>query len=108
MTKAPPIACTLLPGEFKDRLASIGALTRHALRSHERRGLVLHLRYAPEARDRVREMVRNEQTCCSFLAFDVREGPNEVRLTITAPEAAREAADLLFEHFVAAAPGKSA
>lgn len=105
VTEAPPIACTLAPGEFKDRLAWIGALARDALRSHQRRDLVLDLRYAPEARDHVREMVNNEQACCSFLAFDLREQPDEIRLVITAPEAAREAAGMLFEHFVAGAPG---
>ena len=31
-----PIACTLAPGEFRERLASINALARDALRSHER------------------------------------------------------------------------
>jgi hypothetical protein len=104
MTETPPIACTLAPGAFMDRLASINALVRDALRGHERRNLVLDLRFTPEARDRVREMVRNEQACCSFLTFDLREAPDEIRLTITAPEAARAAADLLFEQFIAAAP----
>jgi hypothetical protein len=108
MTEAPPIACTLAPGAYKDRMASIGALTRDVLRSHQRRDLTLVLSYAPEARDRVREMVRNEQTCCSFLSFDLREAPEEIRLTITAPETAREAADALFEQFVAGAPASSA
>jgi hypothetical protein len=108
-TEAPPIiACTLAPGEFKDRLAWIGALTRDALRSRERRDLVLDLRYAPDAAERVRGMVRNEQTCCSFLTFDLREAPDEIRLIITAPESAREAADMLFEQFVAGAPESSA
>jgi hypothetical protein len=108
VTGTQPIACTLAPGEFKDRLASIGALARDALRAHERQDLVLDLRYAPEARERVREMVRNEQACCSFLNFDLREALDEIRVTITAPEAAREAADMLFEQFVAAAPAQSA
>lgn len=107
MTEAQPIACTLAPGAYKDRIAWIGALTRDALLGHERRELVLDLRYAPDARDRVREMVRNEQACCSFLTFDLREEPNGIRLTITAPEAAREAADMLFEQFVAGAPAQS-
>jgi hypothetical protein len=107
-TEAPPIACTLAPGAYKDRMAWIGALTRDALLGHQRRDLVLDLRYAPEARERVREMVRNEQTCCSFLSFDLREELNEIRLTITAPESAREAADTLFEQFVAGAPAQSA
>jgi hypothetical protein len=108
MTEAPPIACTLAPGAYRDRIAWIGDLTRDALRSHERRDLVLDLRYAPEARDRVREMVRNEQACCGFLSFDLRDEPNEIRLIITAPETAREAADTLFEQFVAGAPASSA
>lgn len=104
MTETTPIACTLAPGAFKDRLAGIAALTRDALRSHERHDLGLDLRYAPESAERVRDMVRNEQACCSFLNFDFREEPHEIRLIISAPEAAREAADTLFEHFVAGAP----
>jgi hypothetical protein len=104
ITEAPPIACTLAPGAFKERIAWIGAVTRDALRSYERRDLVLDLRYAPQAAERVREIVRNEQTCCSFLTFDLREQPHEIQLIITAPESAREAADMLFEHFVMAAP----
>jgi hypothetical protein len=108
MTDAPPVACTLAPGAYRDRIASIEALTRDALRSHERRDRVLDLHYAPEARDRVRELVRNEQACCAFLSFDLREGADEIRLTITAPETAREAADTLFEQFVAGASASSA
>jgi len=103
----PPIACTLTAGEYEDRLASIRALTRDALRRHERRGLVMDLYYAPEAAERVREMVRKEQVCCAFLAFDVRPSEDEIRLTITAPESAREAADALFEQFLAGAPARS-
>jgi len=102
-----PIACTLKAGNFKDRIAWIGELTRDALRSHERRDLVLNLRYAPEAADRVREMVRKEQECCSFLTFAMGEGLDEIRVTITAPEAARKAADELFEQFVASVPTKT-
>jgi hypothetical protein len=76
------------------------------LRSHERRDLTLDLVYAPEAR--VREMVRNERVCCPFLTFDLHEQPHEIRLTITAPEAARETADMLFEQFVAGSDERSA
>jgi hypothetical protein len=100
MIEARPIACTLNPSEYKDRLAWIGSLTRDSLRGHERRDLVLDLRYAPEAAARVREMVRNEQACCSFLTFDLRQVPDEIRLIITAPEAAREAAGALFQQFL--------
>jgi hypothetical protein len=107
LSNTQPIACTLTAGNFKDRMAWIGELTRDALRSHERQDLVLDLRYAPEAADRVREMVRKEQECCSFLTFAIREGLDEIRVTITAPEAARKAADELFERFVASVPTKN-
>ena len=102
-----PIACTLAPGAYKDRLAWIAALNKDALRKCARRDLVLDLSYAPEARERVREMVRNEQACCAFLGFELHEAGNEIRLIVTAPEAAREAADALFEQFVANAPAPS-
>jgi len=104
----PPIACTLTAGEYKDRLASIRALTRDALRRHERRGLVLDLYYAPEAAERVREMVRKEQVCCAFLTFVVRPAAEAIRVSITAPESSREAADTLFEQFLTGAPVPSA
>lgn len=60
--------------------------------------LTLYLVYAKEAADDVREMVRKEQDCCAFLRFDLSVGKDEVHLMITAPEAAREAADMLFDH----------
>jgi hypothetical protein len=104
IAEALPIACTLAPGAFQDRLAWIATLNKDALRKYERRDLVLQLSYAPESRERVREMVRNEQGCCGFLAFELHETGSEIRLTITAPERAREAADALFEQFVAGAP----
>jgi hypothetical protein len=107
IVESAPIACTLAPGTYKDRLAWIAELNKDALRAHERRDLVLELRYAVEARARVHEMVRNEQACCAFLDFAVQEAGDEIRLAITAPETAREAADTLFEKFVADAPASS-
>ena len=104
ISEAEPIACTLAPNDYRDRIGWIGALARDALRSHIRKGLTLELHYAAAARDRVREMVRNEQTCCAFLRFDTCDDPDEIVVTITAPETARDAADALFEQFVAGAP----
>ena len=98
-TETPAIACTLAPGAYQERLTWIGALLRDALRSYERHDLVLDLRFAPEARDRIRELVRHEQDCCTFFSFDLLETPGEIQLIITAPEAVREAADGLFEPF---------
>jgi hypothetical protein len=96
----PPITCTLTGNNLQERLAAILALTRDALQGFERRGLVLDLSFAGRAAARVREIVREERDCCGFLRFDLREVEQEVRLRITAPEEAREAADFLFEQFV--------
>ena len=107
-SETPPIVCMLPAGDFKDRLVWIGALAREALRSYERHDLVLDLRYAPEAAQRVREMIRKEQQCCAFLTFELHEHSHEVQVTIKAPEEARAAADLLFEQFIASAPANPA
>lgn len=56
------------------------------------------------AAERVREMVRREQTCCAFLHFSLVEREDTVALTITAPEEARAAADVLFMQLVRAVP----
>jgi hypothetical protein len=100
--KSLPIACALTSGALQERLRLIYALTAEALVGYDRDGLVLTLRYASEAVERVRAMVASEQHCCAFLNFDVREQPDVVHLTITAPENARDAADELFEQFTAA------
>jgi hypothetical protein len=99
----PPIACKLSGEARQDRRVWIATLVRDALRGSERDDLTLRLRFAPEAVQRVQEMVRKEQACCSFLIFDIDERPQEIRLTIRAPEAARAAADLLFAQFTASA-----
>jgi hypothetical protein len=81
----------------------IQALTAEALLGYDRNGLVLALRYAPEAVERVRAMVAGERHCCAFLTFDVREQPDAVHVTITAPENVRDAADELFAQFTTGA-----
>ena len=101
MSRSQPIACTLAPEELRHRRAWIADLSRNALKDHRRDDLVLHLRYLPDAADRVREMVRMERQCCAFLTFETRERPDEVLLTITAPEPAREIAAAMFDQFVA-------
>ncbi|WP_136618703.1 MULTISPECIES: hypothetical protein [Mesorhizobium] len=88
------IACTLGASDFKERVAGIRALARRSLRNADRTPLSLELTYGPEALDEVTDLMRKEQTCCAFLTFDLETSPSEVVLTITAPQAAAEAADL--------------
>jgi hypothetical protein len=84
-----PIACTLSATDCRARLAEIAAPSRDALRHVERRGLTLDLPYAPEAAARVRQLVKQERTCCAFLQFDLQESADEVQSTaaVTSPEA---------------------
>jgi hypothetical protein len=98
-----PIACTLSGEARQDRFAWITTLVRDALRGSERDDLMLRLRFAPEAVQRIRDMVRKEQACCSSLTFEMDERPEEVWLTIRAPEAARAAVDALFAQFTVSA-----
>ena len=95
-----PIACSLTGSSFEARIAEIAQLMRDGLRGFERRDLILDLRFAPEVSSRVREMTQKEQACCGFLDFSIHESPDEIRLTITAPERARDVADALFDQFL--------
>jgi hypothetical protein len=101
--KEDPVACTLAPGDFSDRVEAIAALNRDALQRYTRDDLALDLVYASMASPRVRDMVRREQECCAFLRFDVLEDANAVRVRITAPETARSVASSLFEQFISKA-----
>ena len=93
------VACTLGNDELRDRRVWIAELARDALCGHRIDDLVLHLRYRPEAVARVREMVCLERACCAFLTFEMDERPDQVLLTITAPDAARGAVGTIFDQF---------
>ena len=95
-----PIACTLQPGDYQQRLALIAEVARSGLLATSRRDLRLELRYALHMADRVRELVDKEQVCCAFLDFELTQTGEDVRLAITVPERARDVADALFEPFV--------
>ncbi len=93
------ISCTLNAGSLNERLAWIAALNARSLKSARREGLTLTLDYVPEAIDDVRKLVAGEQACCAFLTFDIVEHRDFVRVSIAAPEEARDAVDALFEPF---------
>jgi hypothetical protein len=96
---AEPIACILNTDDYRERMRWIATLNRSALKSDRLDDLSLVLVYEVHARSQVEELVRREQTCCPFLAFAVRISGEEITLTVTAPEAAREAVEPLFAAF---------
>ena len=100
--KEAPIACTLQPGDYAQRLSWIAELARDGLIGVKRDDLRLELTYATSVAERVREMVSKEQECCAFLTFELSDTADELRLSISAPERARDVADALFEPFVPA------
>ena len=95
----PPIACTLTGDDFAQRTACIRQLASDHLSAVRRTPLSLELIYAPAAAAKVHDLVRKEGACCAFLTFDLREATDGIHLTVTAPEEAREAVDMLFDHF---------
>ncbi len=93
------VACTLTPGDYRQRVIRIHDLAARSLRSARRDDLRLVLTYAPEAADEVRAVVREEEACCPFLKFDVADDGLGIDVTITAPEEAGASAVDLFAHF---------
>lgn len=99
ISESTPIACTLDARRFEERLAWIADLNRRALIDARRDDLRLELIYRSHAVEDVRELVHCEQHCCAFLRFDLSVDTAAVRLVVTAPEDARQAAELVFEPF---------
>jgi hypothetical protein len=98
-TKIAPIACTLSPGDYRERASWLAELNRDALLSFRHDGLWLELVYAGRAAARVAELVERERRCCSFLSFGMFAEGDTVRVVVDAPEHAREASATLFEQF---------
>jgi hypothetical protein len=86
----------------------IAEFNTRALKSARRDDLRLALEYAPSAIAEVRQMIAQEQECCAFLCFDLVEQPEALKLVITAPESAREAANMLFGPFQEKTPQPAA
>lgn len=103
----PPLACTLTPESYAERVAWIARLNRASLRSHRRDGPVLELRYARDAGPAVRELVRREAACCAFLEFTITEEAGVVRLRVEVPGTAEAAAGTLVAPFLAGAGADS-
>jgi hypothetical protein len=96
----PPVACTLSAADFKARAEWLKALKERALIGHRVEDNRAHLVYKLEAESDVALMVKQEQTCCSFLRFDLRRTPATLELTVTAPADAGIDAQLLFAHLI--------
>jgi hypothetical protein len=97
MTCPSASACTLDPSDQTSALGWIADLNAGALRDWRRDDLRLTLTYAPDARERVIRMIREEAECCGFLRFTVSDAPGEIVVIVTAPETARETVAPIFD-----------
>ena len=94
----PPIACTLSPGELRERTAALAELAGRALRARAPIPGGERLTFAGGAageRD-LRAAVEAERACCAFLALDLRRERDRLVLDVTGPV---EAAPVIAELF---------
>ena len=103
-----PMVCTLDGQDLAGRLRRIASLAERYLESERQEGVTLQLRYASGAARELKDIVAQEQKCCSFLSFDLVEAPSGVELTITAPPEAGTSASILYEHFRGVVPFRPA
>jgi len=90
-------ACTLPTAERPLRLAEFDALFASSVRDVRRdeHGVRIHLVGAEGLRDQVVDLVAREQECCSFFAFAVVGGDDDLTLGISVPEQRRGILDAL-------------
>jgi hypothetical protein len=88
MPAEPPIACSLSATELPVRQAQMAELGRDALVAANVASARAELHFAAGAgvRERVEGFVAAESQCCAFLTMRIDDAPDEVRLTIDAPE----------------------
>jgi hypothetical protein len=94
----PTLACTLDPGRYRSRTASLSALAEHALRSREptERGERLTFDPDEQVERELRAAVAAEASCCAFLTMDLERHDDRLVLDIagSSPQARSIIAEL--------------
>jgi hypothetical protein len=90
-------ACTLPTAERPLRRAEFDALFASSARSVTRneQGVRIHLVGTSGLRERVEDLAARESACCSFFAFTVEGGDDDLALAISVPEERRDILDAL-------------
>jgi hypothetical protein len=94
----PPIACTLSPGEHRERLSDLSALAARALRSRRPIAGGERLTFADDpATDReLRAAITAEAACCPFLRMELARRAGGLVLDVTGPDGAEPLIASLF------------
>src|SRR5215216_219962 len=92
---AVPIACSLSPAEYAQRLRDFRQLFARSLRDSHREPRRLHLVVdASMARtEDVQDLFEREQECCPFFTFVVEATGGTVRVEAGVPDGAEECLD---------------
>ena len=93
-----PIACTLTPGQYQERVSDLAALGARALLGHEPidGGERLTFTDTPGVERELRDAIAAEASCCSFLTMRLWRGPHALVLDVTGPDQARPIIAQLF------------
>jgi hypothetical protein len=86
-----PIACTLSPGQYKDRTGELAALATRALRSRQQTadGERLTFTDTDQTERELRAVIAAEASCCAFLRMDLRRAEEGLVIDIAGPQDAR-------------------
>ena len=86
-----PIACTLTPGEYADRIGELAALAARALRTREQTVDGERLVFADSAATerQLRAVIAAEAGCCAFLRMDLQRTGEGLVLDVAGPHDAR-------------------
>jgi hypothetical protein len=93
-----PMACTLSPGQYKDRTGKLAALAARALHSRAQTADGEQLTFAdtPEIEGELRAVIAAESSCCAFLRMELHRTGDGLVLDITGAQDARPVIAELF------------
>ncbi|MDQ6810458.1 MAG: hypothetical protein M3Z95_00985 [Actinomycetota bacterium] len=94
-----PVACSLRPVDVPDRRAAWEELLDEAMLRCDPTPQGVRLRFAPDARieQRLRELARLEEECCSFATWEVHLGGEDLVLSVDAAGEGVAAVRIMFE-----------
>jgi hypothetical protein len=86
-----PIACTLSPGQYKERTGELAALAARALRVREPTpdGERLVFADGEDIERELRAVIAAESSCCAFLRMNLQRADEGLVLYIAGPQDAR-------------------
>ena len=86
MTTGETLACSLSGSEFAERITEWREVVSHATDRHVEKGRIVST-YPPDRQllQRLRKLIAAEADCCSFMQFNVTEGPDHVEVELRVP-----------------------